>query len=143
MSSVTLKGIYKKYAGGVTAVSDFNPDVEDKEFIILVGPSGCGKSTTLRMIAGLEEITMGELYIDELVNDVPPKERDIAMVFQNYALYPHMTVFENMSFGLRLERCPRTRLSAVLMKLPPYWKSNICLIASLPLFPAVRDSVLP
>ncbi len=111
MSSVTLKGIYKKYAGGVTAVSDFNLDVEDKEFIILVGPSGCGKSTTLRMIAGLEEITLGELYIDgKLVNDVPPKERDIAMVFQNYALYPHMTVFENMSFGLRLRKMPKDEI---------------------------------
>ena len=105
MSSVTLKGIYKKYAGGVTAVSDFNLDIADKEFIILVGPSGCGKSTTLRMIAGLEEITEGELYIDgKLVNDIPPKERDIAMVFQNYALYPHMTVFENMAFGLKLRK---------------------------------------
>ncbi len=111
MSSVTMKGIYKKYAGGVTAVSDFNLDVEDKEFIILVGPSGCGKSTTLRMIAGLEEITLGELYIDgKLVNDVAPKERDIAMVFQNYALYPHMTVFENMSFGLRLRKMPKDEI---------------------------------
>ena len=111
MSSVTLKGIYKKYAGGVTAVSDFNLDVEDKEFIILVGPSGCGKSTTLRMIAGLEEITLGELYIDgRLVNDVAPKERDIAMVFQNYALYPHMTVFENMAFGLKLRKLPKDEI---------------------------------
>ena len=111
MSSVTLKGIYKKYAGGVTAVSDFNLDVEDKEFIILVGPSGCGKSTTLRMIAGLEEITLGELYIDgKLVNDVAPKERDIAMVFQNYALYPHMTVFENMAFGLKLRKMPKDEI---------------------------------
>ncbi len=111
MSSVTLKGIYKKYAGGVTAVSDFNLDIEDKEFIILVGPSGCGKSTTLRMIAGLEEITEGELYIDgKLVNDIPPKERDIAMVFQNYALYPHMTVFENMSFGLKLRKMPKDEI---------------------------------
>ena len=111
MSSVTLKGIYKKYAGGVTAVSDFNLDVEDKEFIILVGPSGCGKSTTLRMIAGLEEISLGELYIDgKLVNDVAPKERDIAMVFQNYALYPHMTVFENMAFGLRLRKMPKDEI---------------------------------
>ena len=111
MSSVTMKGIYKKYAGGVVAVSDFNLDVEDKEFIILVGPSGCGKSTTLRMIAGLEEITQGELYIDgKLVNDVAPKERDIAMVFQNYALYPHMTVFENMAFGLKLRKMPKDEI---------------------------------
>ncbi|MDR0936258.1 MAG: sn-glycerol-3-phosphate ABC transporter ATP-binding protein UgpC [Oscillospiraceae bacterium] len=111
MSSVSLKGIYKKYAGGVVAVSDFNLEIDDKEFIILVGPSGCGKSTTLRMIAGLEEITQGELYIDNrLVNDVPPKERDIAMVFQNYALYPHMTVFENMSFGLRIRKMPKDEI---------------------------------
>ena len=95
MASLSLKGIYKKYAGNVVAVSDFNLEIEDKEFIVLVGPSGCGKSTTLRMIAGLEEISEGELYIgDRLVNDVAPKDRDIAMVFQNYALYPHMTVFE-------------------------------------------------
>ena len=111
MSSVTLKGIYKRYAGGVTAVSDFNLDIEDKEFIILVGPSGCGKSTTLRMIACLEEISEGELYIDnKLVNDVAPKDRDIAMVFQNYALYPHMTVFENMAFGLKLRKTPKEEI---------------------------------
>ena len=111
MSSVTLKGIYKRYAGGVTAVSDFNLDIEDKEFIILVGPSGCGKTTTLRMIAGLEEISEGELYIDnKLVNDVAPKDRDIAMVFQNYALYPHMTVFENMAFGLKLRKVPKPEI---------------------------------
>lgn len=111
MASVTLKGIYKKYAGGVTAVSDFNLDIEDKEFIILVGPSGCGKSTTLRMIAGLEEISEGELYIgDRLVNDIAPKDRDIAMVFQNYALYPHMTVFDNMAFGLKLRKTPKDEI---------------------------------
>lgn len=105
MASLTLKGIYKRYQGGVTAVSDFNLEIKDKEFIILVGPSGCGKSTTLRMIAGLEEISEGELYIgDKLVNDVAPKDRDIAMVFQNYALYPHMTVFDNMAFGLKLRK---------------------------------------
>lgn len=103
MASISLKGIYKIYPGDVTAVSDFNLEIEDKEFIILVGPSGCGKSTTLRMIAGLEEISGGELYIDgKLMNDIPPKDRDIAMVFQNYALYPHMTVYENMAFGLKL-----------------------------------------
>ncbi len=111
MASVTLKGIYKRYAGGVTAVSDFNLDIADKEFIILVGPSGCGKSTTLRMIAGLEEISEGELYIDgTLVNDMPPKDRDIAMVFQNYALYPHMTVFENMAFALKLRKTPKDEI---------------------------------
>ena len=108
MAKVILKGIYKVYPGGVTAVTDFNLDIEDKEFIILVGPSGCGKSTTLRMIAGLEEISDGELYIgDTLSNDVAPKDRDIAMVFQNYALYPHMTVFDNMAFGLKLRKTPK------------------------------------
>ena len=111
MASLSLKGIYKKYPGGVTAVSDFNLEIKDKEFIIMVGPSGCGKSTTLRMIAGLEEISDGELYIgDRLVNDVAPKDRDIAMVFQNYALYPHMTVFENMAFGLKLRKTPKEEI---------------------------------
>ncbi len=112
MSSVTLKGIGKTYPGNVVAVRDFNMDIEDKEFVILVGPSGCGKSTTLRMIAGLEEITEGELYIDgRLVNEVAPKDRDIAMVFQNYALYPHMTVFENMAFGLKIRKTPRAEIN--------------------------------
>ena len=111
MAGLKLKNIYKRYAGGVTAVTDFNLDIEDKEFIILVGPSGCGKSTTLRMIAGLEEISDGELYIDDkLVNDVAPKDRDIAMVFQNYALYPHMTVFDNMAFGLKLRKIPKAEI---------------------------------
>ena len=112
MASVSLKGIYKKYPGNVVAVSDFNIEIKDKEFIILVGPSGCGKSTTLRMIAGLEEISDGELYIgDRLVNDIAPKDRDIAMVFQNYALYPHMTVFENMAFGLKLRKVPKDQIA--------------------------------
>lgn len=111
MASVTLKNVYKVYPGGVTAVSDFNLDIADKEFIVLVGPSGCGKSTTLRMVAGLEEITEGELYIgDKLMNDVAPKDRDIAMVFQNYALYPHMTVYDNMAFGLKLRKTPKAEI---------------------------------
>ena len=111
MAGLSLRHIYKKYPGGVTAVSDFCLEVEDKEFIIFVGPSGCGKSTTLRMIAGLEEITEGELYIgDRLVNDVAPKDRDIAMVFQNYALYPHMSVYDNMAFGLKLRKVPKTEI---------------------------------
>ena len=111
MADLQLKHIYKRYAGGVTAVSDFTLDIDDKEFIILVGPSGCGKSTTLRMVAGLEEISEGELYIGgRLVNDVAPKDRDIAMVFQNYALYPHMTVFENMAFGLKLRKTPKDEI---------------------------------
>ena len=112
MASLQLKNIYKRYSGGVTAVTDFCLDIEDKEFVILVGPSGCGKSTTLRMIAGLEEISEGELYIgDKLMNDVAPKDRDIAMVFQNYALYPHMTVFENMAFGLKLRKTPKAEIN--------------------------------
>lgn len=111
MASVLLKNIYKRYQGGVVAVSNFNLEIADKEFLVLVGPSGCGKSTTLRMIAGLEEITEGELYIgDKLVNDVAPKDRDIAMVFQNYALYPHMTVFDNMAFGLKLRKVPKDEI---------------------------------
>ncbi len=117
MAGLLLKNIYKVYENATKkkgeivkpAVSDFNMEIEDKEFIVFVGPSGCGKSTTLRMIAGLEEITSGELYIDgKLVNDVEPKERDIAMVFQNYALYPHMTVYDNMAFALKLRRIPTT-----------------------------------
>lgn len=111
MASITLKNIKKIYPGNVVAVQDFNLEIEDKEFIILVGPSGCGKSTTLRMIAGLEDISAGELYIgDKLVNDVAPKDRDIAMVFQNYALYPHMTVFKNMAFGLTLRKMPKEEI---------------------------------
>ena len=111
MADLQLNHIYKKYPGGVTAVSDFCLDIEDKEFIVLVGPSGCGKSTTLRMIAGLEEISEGELYIGgRLVNDVAPKDRDIAMVFQNYALYPHMSVFDNMAFGLKLRKTPKDEI---------------------------------
>ncbi len=113
MSSLNLKNIYKVYPSGVTAVTDFTLDIDDKEFIVLVGPSGCGKSTTLRMIAGLEEISDGELYIDGvLVNNIAPKDRDIAMVFQNYALYPHMTVYENMAFGLKLRKMPREEIDA-------------------------------
>jgi len=111
MASVSLKHIYKVYAGGVQAVNDFNLDIDDKEFIVLVGPSGCGKTTTLRMVAGLEEISDGELYIgDRLMNDVAPKDRDIAMVFQNYALYPHMTVYDNMAFGLKLRKMPKAEI---------------------------------
>ena len=113
MASLSLKNICKVYPNGFEAVKDFNLEVADKEFIIFVGPSGCGKSTTLRMIAGLEEISSGELSIDgKLVNDVEPKDRDIAMVFQNYALYPHMTVFDNMAFGLKLRKVPKDEIKA-------------------------------
>jgi len=107
VARVVLKDVEKTYPGGVTAVSKFTLDIADREFVVFVGPSGCGKSTTLRCVAGLEDITAGTIHIGErLVNDVPPKDRDIAMVFQNYALYPHMTVFENMAFGLRRRRTP-------------------------------------
>lgn len=111
MANLSLKGIKKVYTGNVTAVKNFNMEIEDKEFIVLVGPSGCGKTTTLRMIAGLEDITDGELFIgDRKVNDIAPKDRDIAMVFQNYALYPHMTVYENMAFGLKLKKTPANEI---------------------------------
>ncbi len=111
MASLTLEHINKTYPNGFEAVKDFNLHIEDQEFIIFVGPSGCGKSTTLRMIAGLEDITSGDLYIgDKMVNDVEPKDRDIAMVFQNYALYPHMTVYDNMAFGLKLRKVPKDEI---------------------------------
>ena len=116
MASLKLEHIYKVYPNGHKAVTDFNMDIKDGEFIVFVGPSGCGKSTTLRMIAGLEDISSGEFYIgDTLVNDMQPKDRDIAMVFQNYALYPHMTVYENMAFGLTLRKVPRAELHEKVM----------------------------
>jgi len=111
MAELKLDHIYKVYDNKVTAVEDFNLHIQDKEFIVFVGPSGCGKSTTLRMIAGLEEISKGDFYIDgKRVNDVAPKDRDIAMVFQNYALYPHMTVYDNMAFGLKLRKVPKAEI---------------------------------
>jgi multiple sugar transport system ATP-binding protein len=113
MATVELRNISKVYEGGVKAVDNANLTINDKEFVVLVGPSGCGKTTTLRMVAGLEEITSGELYIDgKLMNDVAPKDRDIAMVFQNYALYPHMTVYDNMAFGLKIRKYPRAEINA-------------------------------
>ena len=116
MAGLKLNHIYKVYENGHKAVNDFSIDIEDKEFIVFVGPSGCGKSTTLRMIAGLEEITAGDLFIgDTLVNDVEPKDRDIAMVFQNYALYPHMTVYDNMAFGLRNRHMPKDEIHKRVM----------------------------
>lgn len=127
MAELKLENIYKVYDNKVTAVSDFNLHIKDKEFIVFVGPSGCGKSTTLRMIAGLEEISQGDFYIDgKRVNDVPPKDRDIAMVFQNYALYPHMSVYDNMAFGLKLRKFPkdeidrRVKEAAKILGLEPY-----------------------
>src|SRR6267143_6108038 len=115
MSSVTLSHVYKNYRSekdkDIPAVEDVSLEVADREFVVLVGPSGCGKSTTLRMIAGLEEISRGDIYIgDRRVNDVAPKDRDIAMVFQNYALYPHMSVFDNMAFGLKLRKRPKPEI---------------------------------
>ena len=127
MAEVTLSEVYKLYAGGVPAVKGINLDIRDGEFLVLVGPSGCGKSTTLRMVAGLEEISGGTIRIgSRVVNDVPPKDRDIAMVFQNYALYPHMTVYDNMGFGLKLRKAPaaeidrRVRAASAVLGLDPY-----------------------
>src|ERR1700684_3838214 len=110
MADVTLRKVIKRY-DEVEAVRGIDLEIADHEFVVLVGPSGCGKSTTLRMIAGLEEITAGEIWIDgDVVNDVPPRDRDIAMVFQNYALYPHMSVFDNMAFGLKLRKFPKDEI---------------------------------
>src|SRR5512137_255147 len=117
MAEVLLQSISKVYDGKVTAVKDVSATIRDKEFVVLVGPSGCGKSTVLRMIAGLEEITEGSISIDgRVVNDVAPKDRDIAMVFQNYALYPHMTVYENMAFGLKLRKVPKPEIDERVRK---------------------------
>ena len=127
MANLEFKGLDKVYDNGVQAVFDFTLEVKDKEFIVFVGPSGCGKSTTLRMVAGLEEISAGELYIDNvLVNDVAPKDRNIAMVFQSYALYPHMSVYDNMAFGLKLRKMPKDEIdkrvqnAADILGLTPY-----------------------
>ena len=111
MAEVVLKDIYKEYVEGIPVVQEFNLEIQDKEFVVFLGPSGCGKTTTLKMIAGLEDITRGEIYIDgKLVNDAAPKDRDIAMVFQSYALYPHLTVFENMAFSLRARKFPQDEI---------------------------------
>ena len=127
MAKVLLENVYKIYPGDVTAVHDANLEIRDQEFVVLVGPSGCGKSTTLRMVAGLEDISKGSIYIDgKKVNDIPPKDRDIAMVFQNYALYPHMSVFDNMAYGLKIAKLPldeiRTRVdkAAKILELGQY-----------------------
>jgi multiple sugar transport system ATP-binding protein len=117
MANLNFKSIGKVYAGGIRSVSNFNLFIENEEFIIIVGPSGCGKSTVLRMIAGLEEISEGELYIDDiLVNNVEPKDRDIAMVFQNYALYPHMSIYDNMAFGLKIRKTPKKEIATRVKK---------------------------
>src|ERR1700755_2764899 len=126
MAEVSVRKVVKEYEGGVQAVKGIDLDIADHEFVVLVGPSGCGKSTTLRMIAGLEEISGGEIWIDgDVVNDVPPRDRDIAMVLQNYALYPHMSVFDNMAFGLKLRKFPKEDIkrrvddAARILHLPP------------------------
>lgn len=111
MAGITLKNVTKEYSGGIRAVSDFSLEIHDREFVVLVGPSGCGKTTTLRMIAGLEEINSGEVYVgNQLINNVPAKDRDISMVFQSYALYPHMTIYKNMSYGLKLRKLPKDEI---------------------------------
>ena len=117
MAKVVLESVYKIYPGDVTAVHDASLEIQDQEFVVLVGPSGCGKSTTLRMVAGLEDISKGSVYIDgKKVNDIPPKDRDIAMVFQNYALYPHMSVYNNMAFGLKLRKYPKAEIHKRVME---------------------------
>ena len=145
MATVSLKGVKKIYDNKVTAVHDFNLDIADKEFIVLVGPSGCGKSTTLRMIAGLEDISEGDLLIGgKRMNDVEPKDRDIAMVFQSYALYPHMTVYENMAFALKLRKMPKpTRSTRRCGRPPPSWTSPSTWTASPRPCPAASVSVWP
>src|SRR5580765_2322547 len=127
MADVRFQHVYKRYGENAPVITDLNLEIEDHEFLVLVGPSGCGKSTALRMIAGLEDISEGELFIGErIVNDVAPKDRDIAMVFQNYALYPHMTVFDNMAFALKLRHTPaeevgqRVERAAQMLGITPY-----------------------
>ncbi len=144
MASLSLKNVCKVYPNGFEAVKDFNLEVEDKEFIIFVGPSGCGKSTTLRMIAGLEEISSGELIIDgKVMNDVEPKDRDIAMVFQNYALYPHMTVYDNMAFGLKLRKVPKDEIKAKVEEAARILDLEKLLDRKPKALSVDRDSVLP
>ena len=139
---MTLKNIKKTYEDGVTVIEGLNLEIKDKEFIILVGPSGCGKSTTLRMIAGLEDITDGEMYIgDRLVNRVAPKDRDIAMVFQSYALYPHMTVYKNMAFALELRRLIKKKSTVRCEKPQKFLISNNILIVNQKRYQAVSVSV--
>src|SRR4249919_402163 len=141
MAHVSLRNVVKHFDDTV-AVRGIDLDISDKEFVVLVGPSGCGKSTTLRMIAGLEDITGGEIRVDgEVVNDVPPKDRDMAMVFQNYALYPHMTVYENMSFGLRLKHYPKDEIARRVQEAARILDIRICSSASRGSSPAGSASV--
>jgi multiple sugar transport system ATP-binding protein len=130
MAQVTISDIVKKF-GKTEVVHGISLDITDKEFVVLVGPSGCGKSTVLRMVAGLEKITSGTVSIgDRIVNDIAPKDRDVAMVFQNYALYPHMNVFGNMSFGLKLSKTPKAEILNGSMKPPPSWAWKTCCTAN-------------
>ena len=131
MAEIVLDDVSKEYADGTLAVSDLNLDIRDGEFVVLVGPSGCGKTTALRMIAGLESISGGTISIDDrVVNAVPPKERDIAMVFQNYALYPHMTVYDNMAFGLKLRKLPKEEIDRRVREAATSSGSRTCCNAS-------------
>ena len=142
MANLKLSHIYKVYENGHKAVNDFSIDIADREFIVFVGPSGCGKSTTLRMVAGLETITAGDLFIgDTLVNDMEPKDRDIAMVFQSYALYPHMTVYENMAFGLRNRKMPEEEIKQRVLKAAKMRISRNTLTVSRRQCQVDRDSV--
>ncbi len=125
MAEVKFKNITKKYEDGYVAVNDLNLNIDDKEFVVLVGPSGCGKSTTLRMIAGLEDISDGTLFIGEnAVNDIEAKDRDIAMVFQNYALYPHMTIRDNMGFALKMQKVPKEEIKEKVERIACTWTRN-------------------
>jgi multiple sugar transport system ATP-binding protein len=143
MASVTYDHVYKRF-GDVVAVNDLNVHVEDKEFLVFVGPSGCGKTTSLRLLAGLEEISDGNIMIgDRVVNDVPPKDRDIAMVFQSYALYPHMSVYDNMAFGLKLRKTPKADIDRRVKEAADIWTSAICWIANPSNFRVVSASVWP
>ena len=142
MAQVTLHNLVKKFSEEVVAVNSVNLDIQDKEFVVLVGPSGCGKTTTLRMVAGLEDISAGEIYIgDRLVNDVPPKDRNIAMVFQNYALYPHMTVYKNMAFSLKLRRTSKSEIERRVKAAADILGLATCSSASRSSSPVVSGSV--
>ena len=142
MAAIELKHVFKKYDDKVTAVNDFNLTIEDKEFVVFVGPSGCGKSTTLRMIAGLEEISSGELWMDgQIMNQVKPNKRNVAMVFQNYALYPHMTVFENIAYSMKLKHITKKKCKKGFRKLQRFWISKQSLTVSRKNFPVDRNNV--
>lgn len=144
MSEIALRNVCKQFDSEHYGIKDFNLDIHDKEFVIFVGPSGCGKSTTLRIIAGLEEITDGELWIDgELSNYLEPKERGMSMVFQNYALYPNMTVYGNMAYALKIAKCQKMRSIKKSTRWQRSWRSSSFLTGNRQLFPVVRNRELP